>query len=90
MPEFLAVLPIWDSFHTDTSIKLFYLNFGVHFFQLSSTGTAMRAELELADYIMTLRYAHLAPSHKFKAVEMLDTTLTGNPTIQKLYNSKKG
>lgn len=37
---------------------------------------------------MTLRYAHLAPSHKVKAVEMLDDTLTENPTIQKLY--KKG
>lgn len=40
---------------------------------------------------MTLRYAHLAPSHKVKAVEMLDDTYTGNPTIQKLYNPiKKG
>lgn len=37
---------------------------------------------------MTLRYAHLAPSHKVSAVEILDDTLTGKPTIQKLY--KKG
>jgi integrase len=35
---------------------------------------------------MTLRYAHLAPSHKVKAVGMLDN-LGQNSTIQKLYNS---
>jgi integrase len=36
---------------------------------------------------MTLRYAHLAPSHKVKAVEILDNTINGEaPTIQKLYN----
>jgi integrase len=36
---------------------------------------------------MTLRYAHLAPSHKVKAVEALEDSLGQNPTIQKLYNS---
>ena len=35
---------------------------------------------------MTLRYAHLAPSHKVKAVDILDSTINGKPTIQKLYN----
>ena len=35
---------------------------------------------------MTLRYAHLAPSHRVKAVDILAQTLTGNPTIQKVYN----
>jgi integrase len=35
---------------------------------------------------MTLRYSHLAPSHKVKAMDILDNTLTGKPTIQKLYN----
>jgi len=35
---------------------------------------------------MTLRYAHLAPAHKVKAVDILDKTLTGQPTIQKLYS----
>jgi integrase len=35
---------------------------------------------------MTLRYAHLAPSHRVKAVDILDQTLTGKPTIQKVYN----
>ncbi len=33
---------------------------------------------------MTLRYAHLAPSHKQKAVEMLDNTLHAKPTTQKV------
>ena len=41
---------------------------------------------------MTLRYAHLAPSHKVKAVGILDNTLNKKSigavsTIQKLYNS---
>ncbi len=40
---------------------------------------------------MTLRYSHLAPAHKVKAIDMLDNTLNGRPTIQKLYNpNEKG
>lgn len=35
---------------------------------------------------MTLRYAHLAPSHKVKAVDILDNTLTEKSSIQKVYN----
>ncbi len=35
---------------------------------------------------MTLRYTHLAPSHKVKAMEMLENAISGKPTIQKLYN----
>jgi integrase len=35
---------------------------------------------------MTLRYAHLAPSHKVKAVDILDSTINEKSTIQKLYN----
>lgn len=35
---------------------------------------------------MTLRYAHLAPSHKVKAVDILDNTINEKSTIQKLYN----
>jgi len=36
---------------------------------------------------MTLRYSHLAPAHKVKAVDILDNTINGKkPTIQKLYN----
>jgi integrase len=35
---------------------------------------------------MTLRYSHLAPSHKVKAVNILDSTINEKSTIQKLYN----
>jgi len=35
---------------------------------------------------MTLKYAHLAPSHKVKAVETLENAINGKSTIQKLYN----
>jgi site-specific recombinase XerC len=37
---------------------------------------------------MTLRYAHLAPSHKVNAVDILDSAIGKKPTIQKLYNLK--
>jgi integrase len=35
---------------------------------------------------MTLRYSHLAPSHKVKAVDILDNTLNGKSSAQKLHN----
>ncbi|OGP12917.1 MAG: hypothetical protein A2052_02090 [Deltaproteobacteria bacterium GWA2_54_12] len=38
---------------------------------------------------MTLRYAHLAPAHKVKAVEILEGAMNGKPTIQKLYSVKE-
>lgn len=38
---------------------------------------------------MTLRYSHLAPAHKVKAVDILDNAMNGKPTIQKLYNPMK-
>jgi integrase len=37
---------------------------------------------------MTLRYAHLAPSHKVKAVNILDDSLTSAPTSQKLHKKE--
>ncbi len=37
----------------------------------------------------TIRYSHLAPSHKIKAVEMLDMALNGMQSIQKVYNFEK-
>jgi integrase len=40
---------------------------------------------------MTLRYAHLAPSHKVKAVSVLDNSLNDGSSAQKLHNfTKKG
>ncbi len=41
------------------------------------------------DFKMTLRYSHLAPSHKLKAVATLDRIMTEEPTIQKLYNLRE-
>lgn len=38
------------------------------------------------DIKMTLRYAHLAPHHTQRAVDILDSTINETPTIQKLYN----
>jgi len=35
---------------------------------------------------MTLRYAHLAPSHKVKAVDVLDRALNGNSTSHLLHS----
>jgi len=40
-----------------------------------------------ANIKMTLRYSHLAPAHMKKAVNILDTKLKENSTVQKLYNS---
>lgn len=40
---------------------------------------------------MTLRYAHLSPTHKVNAVQLLDSTLSEKPTLQKLDSeTKKG
>jgi len=41
------------------------------------------------DIKMTLRYAHFAPAHKVKALDILDTTLNERPTRKKVYNSKE-
>jgi len=38
---------------------------------------------------MTLRYAHLAPAHKARAVDILKDSLGQESTIQKLYNLKE-
>jgi integrase len=38
---------------------------------------------------MTLRYSHLAPEHMTKAVDILDSTLTGKSTAQKLHNLRQ-
>ncbi len=37
---------------------------------------------------MTLRYSHLAPSHKVKAVEILDAAINGKTISTKLAQSE--
>jgi integrase len=59
--------------------------------QLAMAGIDLTTIKELLGHktlTMTLRYAHLAPSHKVKAVDVLDNTINETPTIQKLYKSK--
>jgi len=47
--------------------------------------TSVKERLGHKTLTMALRYAHLAPAHKVKAVEMLDATLNGNSTAQKVH-----
>ena len=48
--------------------------------------TTVKELLGRKSLTMTLRYSHLAPSHKVKAVDILDNAMNEKPTIQKLYN----
>jgi hypothetical protein len=51
--------------------------------------TTVKKLLGYKTLTMTLRYDHFAPSHKVKAVDLLNETLTGKPTIQKLYKKRR-
>ena len=49
--------------------------------------TTVKELLGPKDIKMTLRYSHLAPAHMKKAVNILDSKLKENSTVQLLYNS---
>ncbi len=48
--------------------------------------TSVKELLGHKSLTMTLRYAHLAPRHKRKAVEMLDKVLSGNQSEKIVHN----
>ena len=60
--------------------------FASHLIMAGVDLTTVKELLGHKDIKMTLRYAHLAPAHKVKAVDILDSTLNETPTAQKLHN----
>ena len=79
---------------TKAKIRDFHFHDLRHTFasQLVMAGVDITTVKELLGHktlTMSLRYAHLAPSHKVKAVDILDNAINENSTIQKLYKTKE-
>ena len=60
--------------------------FASHLVMVGVDITTVKELLGHKTLTMTLRYAHLAPSHKVRAVEMLDATINDQSTAQLLHN----
>jgi integrase len=76
-----------------TGIKDFHFHDLRHTFasQLIMAGVDLTTIKELLGHktlAMTLRYAHLAPSHKVKAVDILDNAINRMSNIQELYKKE--
>jgi hypothetical protein len=52
------------------------------------TSTTVKELLRHKQLTMTLRYAHLAPTHKVKAVDILDSVLSGKSTAQLVHKKE--
>jgi integrase len=50
--------------------------------------TTVKELLRHKQLTMTLRYAHLAPTHKVKAVDILDSVLSGKSTAQLVHKKE--
>jgi integrase len=62
--------------------------FASHLVMAGQDITTVKELLGHKTLTMTLRYAHLAPSHKVKAVEVLDNVLSGKSTAQLLHKKE--